>query len=150
MKITNVLILAICLSTLLTFQQTQTCRAREFEHGIHDSRIERPEREETAAAQGEYYSMIATAYCLTGSTATGTVPRSGIAAAKPSWFGKCVKIYQNSNGKPGNLIGTYIVEDTGDTPIRNGSVIDIWIPTEEECFEFGRRSVLVRVMDQGE
>lgn len=31
-----------------------------------------------------YHSMIATAYCLTGSTATGTTPRAGIAASKRS------------------------------------------------------------------
>ena len=40
--------------------------AREFEHGITDSRVERPEKEEQ---HGELHSMIATAYCLTGSTA---------------------------------------------------------------------------------
>lgn len=97
-----------------------------------------------------YHSMIATAYCLTGSTATGTTPRAGIAASKKEWFGKTVNVYWNDGGKPGALIGTYTVEDTGGAPIRNGSVIDIWLPTEEECFEFGRRSVLVQVTDQGE
>jgi len=117
--------------------------AREFEHGITDSKVERPEREEQ---HGELHSMIATAYCLTGSTATGTTPRPGVAASKPSWFGKTVKVYTNNAGQPGRLIGTYTIEDTGAEPIQNGSVIDIWLPTEDECFQFGRRCVLVEVL----
>ena len=120
--------------------------AREFEHGITDSRIEKPDRKAEAAEPGRYHSMIATAYCLTGSTATGTTPRVGVAASKPSWFGKTVKVYTNNAGQPGKLIGTYTIEDTGGEPIRSGSVIDIWLPTEDECFQFGRKCVLVEVL----
>lgn len=116
--------------------------AREFEHGITDSRVEKPKKEEHV----ELYSMVATAYCLTGSTSTGTTPRLGVAASKPSWFGKTVKVYTNNAGQPGKLIGTYTIEDTGGEPIRTGSVIDIWLPTEDECFEFGRKCVLVEVL----
>lgn len=116
--------------------------AREFEHGITDSKVEKPKKEE----HGELYSMVATAYCLTGSTATGTTPRIGVAASKPSWFGKQVRVYTNNAGQPGKLIGTYTIEDTGGEPIRTGSVIDIWLPTESECFEFGRKCVLVEVL----
>ena len=118
--------------------------AREFEHSIDDSRIEKPERE---TQEHTYHSMIATAYCLTGSTATGTTPRLGVAASKPAWFGKQVKVYWNDGGKPGSLIGTYTIEDTGGAPIRNGSVIDIWLPDEDTCFQFGRRCVLVEVIE---
>ena len=117
--------------------------AREFEHGITDSKVEKPEREEGSK---ELHSMVATAYCLTGSTATGTTPRLGVAASRPSWFGKQVNVYTNNNGQPGQLIGTYTIEDTGGEPIRTGSVIDIWLPTESECFEFGRKCVLVEVL----
>lgn len=117
--------------------------AREFEHGITDSKVERPEKE---APHGELNSMIATAYCLTGSTATGTTPRLGVAASRPSWFGRTVRVYTNANGQPGTLIGTYTIEDTGGAPIWNGSVIDIWLPTEDECFQFGRKCVLVEVL----
>lgn len=117
--------------------------AREFEHGL-DSKIEKPERE---TQEHKYHSMVATAYCLTGSTATGTTPRAGIAASKPAWFGKTVRVYWNDGGKPGSLIGAYTIEDTGGAPIRNGSVIDIWLPSEDVCFEFGRRCVLVEVID---
>ena len=95
----------------------------------------------------EFHSMIATAYCLSGKTATGTDARLGIAASKREWFGKTARVYWNDNGEPGDLIGEYIIEDTGSEPIRNGSVIDIWLPTYDECMEFGRRLVLVEVED---
>ena len=117
--------------------------AREFEHGITDSKVERPERKEP---HGELHSMVATAYCLTGSTATGTTPRLGVAASRPAWFGKQVRVYTNNAGQPGKLIGTYTIEDTGGEPISTGSVIDIWLPTESECFEFGRKCVLVEIL----
>lgn len=125
--------------------------AREFEHGITDSKVEKPDQNELGtdsecSGNGQYHSMIATAYCLTGSTATGTTPRLGVAASKPSWFGKQVNVYTNNAGQPGKLIGTYTIEDTGGEPIRTGSVIDIWLPTEDECFQFGRKCVLVEVL----
>ena len=94
-----------------------------------------------------YHSMIATAYCLDGTTATGTHTRSGIAASKREWFGKIAKVYWNDGGQPGSLMGEYIIEDTGGRAIRNGSVIDIWMPTAQECFDFGRRVVFVEIID---
>ena len=125
--------------------------AREFEHGITDSKVEKPDRNDfgtdsECSGNGQYHSMVATAYCLTGSTATGTTPRLGVAASRPAWFGRTVRVYTNNNGKPGKLIGTYTVEDTGGEPIQTGSVIDIWLPTEDECFQFGRKCVLVEVL----
>lgn len=90
-----------------------------------------------------YHSMIATAYCLTGLTATETQARPGIAASKREWFGKTAKVYKNQGGNVGELIGEYVIEDTGGKAIRNGSVIDIWLPTETECKQFGRKTVYV-------
>lgn len=98
-------------------------------------------------SQIKLYSMTATAYCLNGTTATGTQTRLGIAASKREWFGKTVRVYWDDCGQPGSLIGEYVIEDTGEKPIRNGRVIDIWMPTESECFEFGNPRVLVQVMD---
>lgn len=90
-----------------------------------------------------YHSMIATAYCLTGLTATETQARPGIAASKREWFGKTAKVYKNQDGNVGEFIGEYVIEDTGGKAIRNGSVIDIWLPTEAECKQFGRKTVYV-------
>ena len=147
----GLLLVGIVMAFLILSVDLVDVMAREFEHGIHDSRIEKPDRNETGMEQecsgnGQYHSMVATAYCLTGSTATGTTPRLGVAASKPSWFGKQVRVYTNNNGNPGKLIGTYTVEDTGGEPIQTGSVIDIWLPTEDECFQFGRKCVLVEVL----
>jgi len=108
---------------------------------------------DTAAAEAyrisqmDLHSMIATAYCLDGTTATGTHTREGIAASKREWFGKTARVYWNDGGKPGELIGEYVIEDTGGRPIRNGSVIDIWMPTRDQCMNFGRRLVLVEIVD---
>ena len=136
----------LIVATLIFMFATDTILgfAREFQYEAHNSKIEKPERE---TQEHTYHSMIATAYCLNGSTATGTTPRIGVAASKPAWFGKQVRVYWNDGGKPGSLIGTYTIEDTGGAPIRNGSVIDVWLPTEDECFQFGRRCVLVEVIE---
>lgn len=108
---------------------------------------------DTAAAeayrlsQTKLHSMVATAYCLNGTTATGTQTREGVAAGKREWFGKTVRVYQNNGGEPGDLIGQYTIEDTGGKPIKTGSVIDIWMPTRDQCMAFGRKCVLVEVLD---
>ena len=134
-----------------TFAYSTICGvAREFEHDL-DSKVEKPEKERTqdtetpATECNGMHSMIATAYCLSGTTATGTQTRQGIAASKREWFGKTAKVYANNNGTVGELIGTYVIEDTGGTPIRNGSVIDLWMATQDECLSFGRRLVYVEI-----
>lgn len=95
-----------------------------------------------------YYKMEATAYCLNGTTATQTKTRPGICAGKRSWFGKLAVVYADNNGEIGNLIGIYRVEDTGGESIRSGRVLDIWMPTEDECFQFGRQDVHVFIMEE--
>lgn len=97
---------------------------------------------------GTYIRMKATAYCLNGTTATQTQTRKGICAGKREWFGRYAVVYADNNGEIGNLIGIYRVEDTGGESIRSGRVLDIWMPTEEECFQFGRRDVHVFIMEE--
>ena len=88
--------------------------------------------------------MQATAYCLNGQTATGTQTRVGIAASKREWFGKTVRVYRaDRHGYPMELIGEYVIEDTGGDNIQNGKAIDIWLPTYEECKVFGFKRVVV-------
>ena len=113
-----------------------------------DSHTPAIEREKYINAQPvEYHSMIATAYCLKGKTATGTQTRPGIAASKREWFGKTAKVYLNDNGQVGQLISTVTIEDIGGTPIVNGSVIDLWFPEYETCKQFGRKLVYVKIVD---
>ena len=117
--------------------------AREFEHDL-DSKIERPELEKSTDGMR---SMIATSYCLKGTTATGTQTRPGIAASKREWFGKVARVYLNDGGQPGKLLGDFRIEDTGGRPIRTGAVIDLWFDDESTCFAFGSKLVLVQIID---
>lgn len=95
-----------------------------------------------------YLPMTATAYCIDGTTATGTHTRKGICAGKREWFGKTAVVYSDNDGEIGNLIGIYKVEDTGGKPIRNGQILDIWMPTYDECIQFGRKKVHVYILEE--
>lgn len=90
------------------------------------------------------YEMQATAYCLTGTTASGEQTRQGIVASKKEWIGKTMMIYERDSGQ---FIGKYEVKDTGGKSIRSGKVVDIWMPSYEECIQFGRKNVIVYLMD---
>lgn len=131
------MVIVLAIIFLYTAFDTAVGLAREFEHDGSEVEVIRETR--------EYHSMIATAYCIDGITASNTHTRPGICASKREWFGKTAKIYRNVDGHPGELIGVYTIEDTGGRPIRNGSVIDIWLPTEDECFQFGKKLVLVTI-----
>jgi 3D (Asp-Asp-Asp) domain-containing protein len=95
-----------------------------------------------------YIEMQATAYCIDGTTATGTHTRKGICAGKREWFGKTAVVYADNHGEIGDLIGIYKVEDTGGDPIRNGKVLDIWVPSYDEAIQFGRRKVHVYILNE--
>ena len=137
----KLLFVAFLIATLAMVVEAAACMTEELH--IPDTAAAEAYRK----SQIELHSMVATAYCLNGTTATGTQTRSGIAASKREWFGKTVRVYWNDGGQAGSLIGEYVIEDTGGRPIRNGSVIDIWMPTKEECMQFGRRCVLVEVLE---
>lgn len=95
-----------------------------------------------------YIEMQATAYCIDGTTATGTHTRRGICAGKREWFGKTAVVYADNHGEIGDLIGIYKVEDTGGDHIRNGKVLDIWVPSYDEAIQFGRRKVHVYILNE--
>jgi len=95
-----------------------------------------------------YIEMQATAYCIDGTTATGTHTRRGICAGKREWFGKTAVVYADNHGEIGDLIGIYKVEDTGGNSIRNGKVLDIWVPSYDEAIQFGRRKVHVYILNE--
>lgn len=100
--------------------------------------------EEDGPVQPEYKKMQATAYCLTGQRCDGGAVRRGIASAAPKYYGMTAAVYINDGGQPGEFLGWYEILDTGENEgIQNGTVLDIWMPTYEECIEFGRKDVLV-------
>lgn len=89
------------------------------------------------------HSYTATAYCLRGRTASGRYVSRGLIAADPRVLplGTRVRI------EAGSLSGEYLVADTGGKI--KGKRIDIWIPTRREAFQFGRRSIKLRVLSWG-
>lgn len=86
----------------------------------------------------------ATAYCQTGTTASGTLTRRGVIAADPRVFpqGTVVRIDVPLRG----YSGSYRVEDTGVAV--KGRVIDIYVPDCKAAKRFGRRRVTLRVIER--
>lgn len=90
----------------------------------------------------------ATAYCYGTTTASGKKVREGYAAMARGYMGKTAIVYENFDGKPGDLIGIYEIEDTGgDERIKEGRCIDIYIPDYDAYVEFGRQNVIVFIVD---
>lgn len=91
-------------------------------------------------------SCKATAYCITGKTASGTYTTAyRTVAGKREWFGKKIWIWLDDGDgvvKAENYLGEYIVEDTGGEPIRAGRVIDIYMKDKADCKVFGSRKIL--------
>lgn len=101
--------------------------------------------EDVVHADGYYDNELiaghATAYTVSGKTASGEYTRPGVAAAKRSWIGKTVILYQRlPDDSVGDMIGIYEILDTGGTKgIKGGKVIDIWEPSGEAAQEFMNR-----------
>ena len=83
-------------------------------------------------------SGYATAYCVSGVTASGEETRNGICAGKDEWLGKTIILYQRLPGnKIGDQIGIYECLDTGGTSgLKEGKVIDVWCQDLDTCQEF--------------
>lgn len=82
----------------------------------------------------DLYEMHATAYTLTGITASGQETRHGICASgNREWLGKTVIIYQRTpDNDIGECIGYYEVLDTGCSK----HVIDVWCDGKDEAQKF--------------
>ena len=85
----------------------------------------------------------ASAYSVTGTTASGTHTRPGIVAADPAVLplGSRIRVHG-----AGAYSGVYTVTDTA--PGGNGHQIDIFIPDGAEAKRFGRRRVHVEVLER--
>lgn len=99
------------------------------------------EMAETAAAPPQLFT--ATAYNLSGRTASGRPVSKGLIAADPGLLplGTRVRI------EAGPYSGEYLVADTGGSV--RGRKIDVWVPTSREACRFGRRSVKLTVLAYG-
>jgi len=89
--------------------------------------------------------MQATAYCQSGTTVTGATTRKGIVAADPRVFpaGTVIRIDTALR----HYSGTYRVQDTGAAV--KGRVVDIYVPDCAAARRFGRRRVMVHVVQPG-
>ncbi len=87
----------------------------------------------------------ATAYCKGDVTASGVVPRTGIAAADPDLLpvGSVVQVASDEQ----HYSGIYTIMDTG--PMIVGRHIDIYMWDCNEALRFGRRPVHVTVLRLG-
>lgn len=84
----------------------------------------------------EMLPMKATAYILTGTTASGEQTRHGICATgRREWLGKNVIMYQRGPDGTNKAIGFFEIKDTGCAP----AVIDVWCDGMEEAQEFMNR-----------
>ena len=91
----------------------------------------------------------ATAYCYGTTTCTGKKIREGYAAMSKRYLGMTAIVYEaDENGQALDYIGTYEIEDTGgDERIKNGNCIDIYIPDYDKAVEFGRKQVVVYLIE---
>lgn len=100
-------------------------------------------------ARAEVRRGWATAYCLTGKTASGTqTTENRTVAGQRKDFGKSVHIWLDDGDgeiKPENFIGSYVIEDTGGQPIREGKVLDIYMPEYKDCKQFGGRKIIYMI-----
>lgn len=90
----------------------------------------------SAKAEPEQKEMKLTCYCPEScpgtTTATGKKVRKGICAVDKAHLGATAIVWT----KDGEFVGFFECEDTGGQPIKDGYVIDIWMPSLEEATEF--------------
>ncbi|MBC8088431.1 MAG: 3D domain-containing protein [Phycisphaerae bacterium] len=94
--------------------------------------VKRPAR--LRAEPGEEVPVAVTAYCLRGTTRSGTPVREGIVAADPRVFPLNSEIDLRIGDRP---LGLFKVEDTG--LLIKGRKIDLWLSDCAEARTFGRK-----------
>lgn len=88
--------------------------------------------------------MEATAYCYGSITKTGTSPVEGrTIAVDPEVIPLGSRVYVSCESWP-EIDGTYVAEDTGG--VIKGNIIDVYMQDYDDCIQWGRRQVEVRVM----
>ena len=117
---------------------------RDFPDGVDQQALEDLSTEANKAGEDldRFQSYNATAYCLSGRTASGAFTRRGIIAADPRVLplGTVVEI------KAKGYSGLYTVMDTG--PSIKGKKIDVYVPTYREARLFGRQQVKLAVVSR--
>lgn len=95
--------------------------------------------EEVSRGAERVMMMEATAYTWTGNrTASGTWPAVGTVAVDPQVIPLGTRLWIEGYGEA-------VALDTGG--LVKGNIIDVYLPTEDECWQWGRRMVEVRILD---
>lgn len=85
-------------------------------------------------------SYTATAYCLRGRTVTGDYVKKGTIGVDPQYIPLGSKLYVAG-------YGFGIANDVGGAI--KGKIIDIWLPSYDECIDWGRQTVTVYILKGG-
>ena len=97
----------------------------------------------------EMLEVSATAYTTEGRrhkrTATGTVARVGAIAVDPRVIPLGTKVYISSPDGESWVYGVATCEDTGG--VIKGNIVDLFFDTRSECWNFGRRSAKVYILE---
>lgn len=96
-------------------------------------------------------TFLATAYCVSGTTATGaqtTIDRTLAVNPYVIPFGSHVWLFLDD----GTLVGDFYAEDTGTNMMQNPYVVDIYMGegTYDECIEWGVQHVTVYIEPEAE
>lgn len=108
----------------------------------------------TKVQAAEFQTAKATAYCLTGETASGTYTTEGrtVASSKRN-IGKMIDIWIDEGDhipRPENFLGAYICEDRGGKPIEQEYVFDIYMTDYDRCIEFGCKNIIYLLVEREE
>ena len=99
------------------------------------------EYKQIEAPEPEVMIFEATAYTWTGNrTVTGTWPSRGTIAVDPTIIPLGTRLFVEGYGEG-------IAEDTGGAI--QGHIIDLYMESEDECWAWGRRTVKVRIIEEG-
>lgn len=101
-----------------------------------------PRTEQSSTTESKAASYTATAYALRGRTASGAGVKRGIIAADPRVLPIGTKVRLSA----GTWSGTYTVADTGGAV--KGRKIDVWVPNNHEARQFGRRKIMLTVINR--
>ncbi len=118
------------------------------ESAVHESAIALATKADLEAPDDlvKLGDFIATAYCVTGTTATGTQTTVGQTLAVNPYvipYGTEVWLYLED----GSFAGDFIAEDTGSNMLANSNVIDIYMGQDSynDCILWGAQNVSVYI-----
>lgn len=86
-----------------------------------------------------------TAYSGDGTTATGMKPQVGVVAVNPNQIPYGTRLYIAS--PDGSYVYGYAVAgDTGGAMMAGQAMCDLYMNTEKECYDFGRRTMCIYIL----